>query len=209
MLVLIIDDHPLYRRGVESLLYEIDASAEVFGAGSIDEGMAIAGRLPVDLILLDLHLPGMRNLDALIRIKELLPEIPTVVVSANNCTEQIWRAIEMGAAGYIPKDMDQGQMINALRRTMECGTFVPQQALAHEGLTPEPVAPPALSARQLDVLKLLLQGKPNKAIAHELGIAEGTAKAHLYSIYQALGVNSRTQAMVVALRNGLISRSFR
>jgi DNA-binding NarL/FixJ family response regulator len=208
--ILIVDDHPLYIKGVESLLVELDPTIQTKGARSVEDALAVAAIRPFDLVLLDLKLPGMNDLDALARVKAALPAIPIVVVSGNENSNDIWRAIELGAAGYIPKNTDPLLVTHALRLVLARGVYIPPQALKDD------IAPPAsadahprtsaalLSERQLDVLQALLQGKSNKVIARDLGIAEGTAKAHLWSIYQALGVNSRLQAMTKAHQLGLV-----
>jgi DNA-binding NarL/FixJ family response regulator len=208
--ILIVDDHPLYIKGVESLPLELDQTIQAQGARSVEDALAIAAVRPFDLVLLDLKLPGMNDLDALARVKAALPATPIVVVSGNENSNDIWRAIELGAAGYIPKNTDPLLVTHALRLVLARGVYIPPQALKDD------VAPPTsadahprpsaalLSERQLDVLQALLQGKSNKVIARDLGIAEGTAKAHLWSIYQALGVNSRLQAMTKAHQLGLV-----
>jgi DNA-binding NarL/FixJ family response regulator len=208
--ILIVDDHPLYIKGVESLLVELDPTIRAQGARSVEEALAIAAARPFDLVLLDLKLPGMNDLDALAKVKAALPAIPVVVVSGNENSNDIWRAIELGAAGYIPKNTDPLLVTNALRLVLARGVYIPPQALKDEFVPtaradarPRPSAA-LLSERQLDVLQALLQGKSNKVIARDLGIAEGTAKAHLWSIYQALGVNSRLQAMTKAHQLGLV-----
>jgi DNA-binding NarL/FixJ family response regulator len=208
--ILIVDDHPLYIKGVESLLVELDPTIQAKGARSVEDALAIAALRRFDLVLLDLKLPGMNDLDALARVKAALPAIPIVVVSGNENSNDIWRAIELGAAGYIPKNTDPLLVTNALRLVLAHGVYIPPQALKDEiapaaraDTRPQP-STVLLSERQLDVLQALLQGKSNKLIARDLGIAEGTAKAHLWSIYQALGVNSRLQAMSKAHQLGLV-----
>lgn len=209
MRVLIVDDHPLYIKGIESLLFELDPDIEARGARTVDEALAVASTTSIDLVLLDLNLPGMKNLEALTAVKEALTAVPIVVVSGNENTEDIWRAIDMGAAGYIPKDTDPAVVTQALRLVLARGIYIPPQVLKDgadvsvdsvKARSPAPM----LSPRQLGVLQLLLQGKSNKAIARDLGIAEGTIKAHLWAIYQALGVNSRLQAMTKAHQWGLV-----
>jgi DNA-binding NarL/FixJ family response regulator len=146
----------------------------------------------------------------LIKVKEAMPSTPVVVISGNGQASHIWRAIELGAAGYIPKDTDPTIVANALRLVLARGVYIPPQALqadfsaASHDHTDVTSTKSILSARQLAVLKSLLQGKSNKAIARDLNIAEGTAKAHLWSIYQLLGVNSRLQAMAKAHQLGLV-----
>ena len=210
MHILIVDDHPLYIKGVESLLVELDPTIQTQGARSVEEALAITAIHPVDLVLLDLKLPGMNDLDALVRVKAALPATPIVVVSGNENPTDILRAIAIGAAGYIPKDTDPSLVINALRLVLVRGVYIPPHVLKDEADSAPLLVGQArpttvlLSQRQLAVLQALLQGKSNKVIARELGIAEGTAKAHLWSIYQALGVNSRLQAMVKAHQLGLV-----
>jgi DNA-binding NarL/FixJ family response regulator len=205
MRVLIVDDHPLFIKGVQALLSELEPGIETTGARSLEDASAAAGSTPVDLVLLDLKLPGTHDLDALVRMRALLESTPIVVISGNDSAEYIWRAIDLGAAGYIPKDTDQSLIIHALRVVLARGVYIPPQALRGDPVAPATsraphparTAPP-LSSRQMAVLQMLLQGKSNKVIARDLSIAEGTVKTHLWAIYQALGVNSRLQAMAKA-----------
>jgi len=199
MHVLIVDDHPLFRKGVQALLAELDASVTTTGAGSIEDALSVIDRTEVDMVLLDLKLPGMSELQALQRLKPALPSAPVVVVSANSDREAIWQAVRIGAAGYIPKDTEQEKMIEALKCVLARGVYLPPHAFREDSAEsvqrPAPAVAPELSERQMGVLQGLLQGKSNKVIARALGIAEGTVKAHLSAIYQALGVSSRLQAM--------------
>jgi DNA-binding NarL/FixJ family response regulator len=141
-----------------------------------------------------------------------LDSTPIVVISGNDSAEYIWKAIELGASGYIPKDTDQALMIHALRVVLARGVYIPPQALRGETQAPNPSKgatlkkPPTLSERQMAVLQMLLQGKSNKVIARDLSIAEGTVKTHLWAIYQALGVNSRLQAMAKAHEMRLVEQ---
>jgi DNA-binding NarL/FixJ family response regulator len=204
MHVIIVDDHPLLIKGLEALLAELDRSVTTRGARSVQEALQAAADTPPNLVLLDLNLPGMRDLDALVHVRSALSSTPIVVVSANDSPEYIWKAVELGAAGYITKDTDQALMINALRVVLSSGVYLPPHALRSEGASP--AAAPVLSDRQISVLRRLLQGKSNKVIARDLAIAEGTVKAHLWSIYQALGVSSRLQAMAKAHELRLVEK---
>jgi DNA-binding NarL/FixJ family response regulator len=221
MRVLIVDDHPLFIKGVEALLMELDASVIAIGARTIEEATEVAGRLPVDLVLLDLKLPGTQDLDSLIRMRQALEATPIVVVSANDNADYIWKAIELGAAGYIPKDTEQALMIHALRVVIAHGVYLPPHALrgdGHAASAPHATADSRadelhLTDREFSVLRGLLQGKSNKVIGRELGIAEGTVKAHLSHCYEALGVaeaqpgyNKRLEAMKRAYELRLIDR---
>ena len=208
MHVLIVDDHPLLIKGVEALLLELDSTVTTAGARGIEEAIQAAGVRQPQLILLDLNLPGVKDLDGLTRMREAFPEIPVVVVSANDNPEFIWQSIELGAAGYVPKDTDQALIIHALRVVLARGVYLPPQAV-RSGTRQQPATSspqPPLSERQIAVLRGLLQGKSNKLIGRELSIAEGTVKAHLSSVYLALGVNSRLQAMARAHELGLVEK---
>jgi DNA-binding NarL/FixJ family response regulator len=211
MHVLIVDDHPLFIKGVQALLVELDASVATTGARSIEEALAIVDRTEVDMVLLDLKLPGLSELQALQRLKPALPSAPVVVVSANSDREAIWQAVRIGAAGYIPKDTEQEGMIDALKCVLARGVYLPPHAFREDGGDTGTTraangTAPDFSERQMGVLHGLLQGKSNKVIARALGIAEGTVKAHLSAIYQALGVNSRLQAMSRAHELNLVDR---
>ncbi|WP_374315557.1 response regulator [Aquabacterium sp.] len=210
--ILVIDDHPLFREGLKSLLYGLDALANVKQAASIAEALTLVGE-PFDLILMDLHMPGTQGMEALTAIKAAFDESTVVVVSGEESPHVIQAAIQHGAAGYVPKSTDPSVTTQALRLVLAQGIYLPPEALkAPQGAehshhapsslpAPSPSAEAAnrwsqeLSPRQLAVLRCLLQGKPNKVIAREIGIAEGTVKAHLWAVYQLLGVNSRAQAM--------------
>ncbi len=204
MNVLIIDDHPLYREGLKALLAGLNAQASVLGVGRVAEAEQAALKCAFDLVLLDMNLPGISRLEALHSVKRLFEDTPVVVVSAEEDPRLVREVIDAGASGFIPKSTDPDVTIHALRLAMARGVYLPP--LAIRALNPPPglQAPPAFSAKQAAVLQLLLQGKPNKTIARELGIAEGTVKAHLWAVYQALGVQSRSQAMCRALDLGLL-----
>lgn len=215
MHILIVDDHPLFIKGVQTLIGELHPTVETTGACSIEAAAEIASRVAVDLVMLDLKLPGTKDLEALVRMRTVLPAIPIVVVSGNDDPDYVWRAIDLGAAGYIPKDTDQALMVHALQVVLARGVYLPPHALRHDlaptattmtGTFAARATTPALSERQIAVLQGLLQGKSNKVIARDLQIAEGTVKAHLWSIYQALGVSSRLQAMAKAHELHLVER---
>lgn len=209
MRVLLIDDHPLFREGLKGLLLGLEPSVQVEQAGSVDAAEALQGQA-FELVLMDLQMPGSQGMEALSRTKALFEASAVVVVSGDESPDTIQRAIQHGAAGYVPKSSDPSVTIQALRLVLAQGTYLPTEALRHPAggeaapSPPEPSAhpshhspywPQALSPRQLSVLRCLLQGKPNKVIAREIGIAEGTVKVHLWAVYQLLGVSNRAQAM--------------
>lgn len=203
MRVLLVDDHPLFREGLKGLLLGLDPAVQVEQAGSVAAAEALQGQA-FDLVLMDLQMPGTQGMEALQRIKAMFEASAVVVVSGDESPLTIQRAIQHGAAGYVPKTTDPSVTIQALRLVLAQGTYLPPEALRQPGAANEAAAPPPkptpnwpqeLSPRQLAVLRCLLQGKPNKVIAREIGIAEGTVKAHLWAVYQLLGVNNRAQAM--------------
>ena len=213
MNVLVVDDHPLYREGLKALLLGLAPDAQPFDAGNLAEALAVAAQAPpLDLVLLDMNLPGPSRLDALASIKAAIDGAAIVVISADEDPALIMKTIEAGAAGYIPKSTDPVITINALRIVLAHGIYLPPVALRQAALadgTPRPAWPgglPELSERQRAVLRRLLQGKANKVIARELDIAEGTVKAHLWSVYQVLGVTSRVQAMCRVHELGMLDK---
>lgn len=202
MRVLLVDDHPLFREGLKGLLIGLNPSVLVHQAASVSEAERLSGQY-FDLVLMDLQMPGSVGMHALTRIKALFEESAVVVVSGDESPMTIQNAIQHGAAGYVPKSTDPAVTVHALKLVMAQGTYLPPEALQLAEVTPQPGAdqggapswPRELSPRQLSVLRCLLQGKPNKVIAREIGIAEGTVKAHLWAVYQLLGVGNRAQAM--------------
>lgn len=211
MRILIIDDHPLYREGMKALLWGLAADVDVADASTLAQALPLLRDGPrFDLVLLDMHLPGTARLGALSAVKEEVEDAPVVVVSGDDDPHLIMKAIECGAAGYIPKSTDQAVTINALRLVLAHGVYLPPEAMRTHGGSSAlqgdsaSAALPLLSERQRAVLKRLLQGKSNKVIARELSIAEGTVKAHLWSAYQVLGVSSRVQAMCRVHELGLL-----
>jgi DNA-binding NarL/FixJ family response regulator len=220
MHVLIIDDHPLYRDGLAAVLSGLQPDIEVTGVSHLAAAAAWrsspagAGRT-VDLVLLDMALPGVSRLDALQQVQLLFEDSSVVVVSGEDDAQFVMRAIDAGAAGYILKSTDGDAVVQALRTVLSQGVYLPPTALlrpprigAHGDANAADlgVYVPSLSDKQRAVLQGLLQGKSNKLIARDLGIAEGTVKAHLWAVYQSLGVNSRSQAMCKAYELGLLGR---
>ena len=209
MNVLIVDDHPLYREGGKALLYGLDESINVFSASRVAETATAAAGRTIDLVLLDMNLPGTSRMDALHEVRTLFEGTPVVVVSGEEDPALVLATIDAGAAGFIPKSTDPKVTIQALRLVLAHGVYLPPLALQHAaqqaGRRTAQSGAPSLSDKQRAVFRLLLQGKANKVIARELDIAEGTVKAHLWAVYQALGVNTRSQAMCRAYELGLLA----
>ncbi len=195
--VLIVDDHPLFREGLCSLLKRLAPQACLTQTSSIDDALTHAPDR-FDLVLMDLHLPGTEGLDGLLRMKAHYESAAVVIISGDESPVTIRSAIQQGASGYVPKRTDVNVTIQALQLVLAHGVYLPPEAmLVRPADTPPPPSSPIepLSERQRAVLRGLLQGKPNKVIAADLGLAEGTIKAHLWAVYQVLGVQNRAQAM--------------
>jgi DNA-binding NarL/FixJ family response regulator len=207
--ILVVDDHPLIREAMKTVLKQLDGAIEVLEAGSCEDALAIASRqLELSLILLDLKLPGMSGLDGLQTLREEHPDVPVVVLSASESRSEVMRALDLGAMGFIPKSQPSRVMIGALKLVLSGGVYLPAEVMSQPEPPPraaedEPTydsSPTAadigLTPRQTEVLSLLVQGKPNKIICRELNLAEGTVKIHVAAILKALGVSNRTQAVV-------------
>ncbi len=213
--ILVVDDHPLILEALHHVLKQLDADVQVIAAQSADEAAALAAQhADADLMLLDLGLPGADGLDLLGRIRSQSPAIPVVVLSASDARENVMRAIDLGAMGFIPKSSSNQVMLGALRLVLSGGVYLPPAALVSSDEGAAPRAVPAregrvtprdlgLTDRQAQVLALILQGKPNKLICRELDLAEGTVKIHVAAILRALNVSTRTQAVIEASRLGL------
>lgn len=212
MKILVVDDHPLIRAAVRHVLTQLEADVEVHEAQDCVAALALVEmHSDLTLVLLDLHLPGMDGLDALTILRERYPEIPVVVLSSADDRESVLQALDRGAMGFIPKSSSNAVMVSALRLVLSGGVYLPLEVLAAPGaqaaVTPvvsasRPVAL-GLTERQTQVLALMVQGKPNKLICRELGVAERTVKVHITAILKALKVSNRTQAVIAAGRLGL------
>lgn len=209
-----VDDYALVREGLRHALQALGDPVEVLEARDAEEALRVIAReAQLDLILLDIGLPGMDGFIALDEMRKGIGNVPIVVLSASTEQRDISAALNMGAMGYISKMAPREVMLSALRLVLQGGIYVPPQAIGMPhflGLKSIPqVSPPtsveelSLTERQRQVLKLIAQGKPNKAIARELEIAEPTVKAHVTEILRALKASSRAQAMVTARRFGL------
>lgn len=211
MRILFVDDHPLMADALSLAMTALDKQAQVTSASDLDKGLELAAAGPeFDLVLLDLGLPGCTGLQALERFRDRQPALPVVVFSATSDPAFITRALDLGAMGYIPKTAPREVLVNAVRFVISGGVYIPVEALKAGSEGPRTARPgPAsagelkLSGRQAEVLSLLLKGLPNKLIARRLDIAENTAKIHVSAVLHALGVATRTQALVAASRLGL------
>lgn len=204
MKTLLADDHPLMREGVRQVLSQLESAVEIVDAHDYPSLFAQTTRhLDLDLALVDLNMPGFVGVRGIAQYRSRFPDIPLVVLSASESPHDIRSALEAGALGYIPKSAPAPVMLAALRQVLAGDLYVPD-CLGNSA----PAAPPApsadldalrslgLTARQLDVARLLAQGHTNKTIGHLLSMSESTVKVHNTEIFKALGVSNRTEAVL-------------
>jgi DNA-binding NarL/FixJ family response regulator len=212
MNILLVDDHALFREGLKFLLRSLDAALEVDEASDCAKALEHAAARSYDLVLLDLKIPGVAGLEALAALRDAIPGAPLVVLSGEDNPAVVRAAIERGAMGFIPKSSTPEVLIQALRLVLAHGVYLPPAVLNSAGSVASASAAsqaagqatlPGLTPRQMDVLRCVIQGKPNKIIARELDLSEGTVKAHLSSVLRALGTRNRTEAVYAAAKLGL------
>jgi DNA-binding NarL/FixJ family response regulator len=199
--VMVVDDHPLMRVGVASIINARPDMAVVAQTGTGEEAVALFPQHRPDVTLMDLRLPKMSGVDSIRAIRERWPAARFVVLTTYEGDEDIHRALEAGAKGYVIKGMPYQTLIDALVRVHSGGRFLPPpvaRALAARMPDSE------LSSREQEVLRHLVDGMTNKEIANLLGITEATVKCHVSTILMRLNVSDRTQAVVTALQRGLV-----
>jgi DNA-binding NarL/FixJ family response regulator len=223
MKVLLIDDHPLILSALQSVIEGLGTDTTVIGANSARMAReTLQADADFDLVLLDLHLGDADGFDVLVELRTTYPAVPVVVVSASDRTSDVIKAIDAGAMGFVPKRASTETLFEALRMVMSGGIYIPTMTLGSEPASkPEgdtvpsvlrivresaqdsgfqtnavPLAEFGLTPRQTDVLALLLKGHPNKLIARDLNLSVETVKDHVAAVLRALGVSSRTQAVL-------------
>jgi len=203
MKVLLVDDHALIRDALRGVLKELAHDATVLEASDCRHAMRLIGEHPdLHLILLDLNLPDRDGFAVLADLRKRYATISVVVLSAFQDRDNVLRALDLGALGFIPKSSAREVMVNALRLVMSGGTYIPPEALARaeakEAALGRPVTPAelGLTERQMEVLALVMKGKSNKAISRILDVAEPTVKHHITAILKALKVTNRTEAVI-------------
>ena len=203
--LLIADDHPLFRAALRGAAADAVAQLQVLEAESLDGVLAaLESRADVDLVLLDLHMPGNHGLAGLAAIRAQFPGVAVIVVSANDDPRVVRRALDHGAAGYLPKSAGLDELRDAIRSVLACEQWLPAalratvaRAQSSRQDTELAARLASLSPQQFRVLTLVAQGLLNKQIADRLDVQERTVKAHLSAIFERLGVRNRTQAGVV------------
>jgi two-component system nitrate/nitrite response regulator NarL len=216
MKILLIDDHPIFRAGLQLLLQELEPTVEVLHAGTCAEGIAIACKQPLNLVFLDLNLPDGHGLECLRALKEARPSLPVVVVSGEEMNRGfIEKALELKAMGFVPKTENATMIEAALRAALAGGVFLPSSLLnrsANFDGAHAPVRNPnpdsanrdlGVTKRQGDVLRLLVQGLPNKRIAAKLDISVPVVKRHVSDLLAHFQAVSRTQLVAHIAEQGI------
>lgn len=210
--ILVIDDHTLFRVGLQGLL-EHRGIQVVAAVGDGQEGLALAEQLRPDVVLLDMRMPGMDGLGVLRHLRQSGLKMPIAMLTTSSNEQDLVEALRSGAQGYLIKDMEPDDLVLALRdivagKTVVAPDLAPVLAKVVQGESvaardPSPFS--ELTPREGEILGLLAEGQSNKAIARNLGISDGTVKLHVKAILRKLGVHSRVEAAVIAVEQGLRS----
>jgi DNA-binding NarL/FixJ family response regulator len=203
---LLVDDHVIVREGMRAVLEEENDLAVVGECGSGDEALAVCEQLAPDLVLLDLNMPGISPVDTIRGLKRLIPAVRVMVFTSFSDDELLRDTLDAGATGFLLKDALQDELLRAIRSV---AAGLPYLAPAAQRQLMELLRRPAtqrdrLTAREIEVLRLIAQGCANKVIAARLHLSEGTVKGYVSQILDKLGVQDRTQAALHAVREGLV-----
>ncbi|GMM59230.1 response regulator transcription factor [Novosphingobium pituita] len=230
--LLIADDHPIFRSGLQWALEQFDEVAEVRVASTFEDLMAVLPEWMPDIVILDLHMPTLSAPESLRLLRQNHGRLPVLILSASGDAEDVIDTLRAGASGYITKASEVSELLGAVQVILDGGVFLPDgiiggiggiggqgiggQGIGRQGIGSrrgEPLSPPApdalsspavprLTRRQHEVLSLTLQGQANKVIAHNLSMSEGTVKTHLSAVMRLYGVNNRVQLLRAVERLG-------
>ena len=213
MKFLIVDDHPVVREGLAALLRQAGPDVAVLLAENSAQGLSLAEtRLDLDAVLLDLAMPGSDGLSAIFEFGKRRPQLPVIILSSSEDPRDVRRALASGALGYIPKSAPPRTILAALQFVLAGNVYVPtllvnetaSASAEASGQGAPNGAGPSLTARQIDVLRLVCDGQSNKEIARTLGLSDKTVKAHVTAIFKSLNVVNRMQAAAAARHAALI-----
>lgn len=199
--VAVVDDHPLFREGLAGVINRQKDMTVVAEAGDGHEAVELYRREQPDVVLMDLRMPRMGGVEAIAAIRKEFPNSRTIVLTTYDGDEDIHRALQAGARGYLLKDVFREELVEGIR-TVHAGRKCIPAPIAMRLAERTPGV--ELSNREMEVLRLIIGGKSNREIAAELGIAEGTVKGHVNLILSKLDVSDRAQAMSVALQRGIV-----
>lgn len=205
MNILVVDDHALIREALHSVLKQLNREAVIFEASNSQQAMCIVEEHPdISFILLDINLPDRDGFSVLRELRERYATIAIVILSSSDDPDTVKRAFKLGALGFIPKTTEREVILNAIKLVFSGGVYIPSQML-EETRSPRLMDEPAgrdsfkgigLTDRQIEVLALLMKGRSNKVIAKTLNMAVPTVKNHITAVLKALGVASRTEAII-------------
>jgi two-component system, NarL family, response regulator len=202
--VLVADDHPVVRHGLVALIDHQPDMCVVAEVGNGREAIEQYAAQQPDVVLMDLRMPELDGVEAIAAIRAASPQARIVVLTTYDSDEDIYRGLRAGAQGYLLKDAPAGELLSAIRAVAAGQKRIPAEVAAKLA---ERMTSPELTARELEVLRLVVTGQSNKEIGAALAIAEGTVRAHLNSIFQKLDALDRTHAVTIALRRGLVRLS--
>jgi DNA-binding NarL/FixJ family response regulator len=199
--VILVDDHPVVRFGLAAIIGLQPDMVVVAEAGSGEEACAICDKRAADVALMDLRLPGLSGVEAIRAIRKSHPKLRFIVLTTYDGDEDIHKALEAGAQAYLLKGMSHNELVNAIRAVHSGLKYIP--ASVSKSLAERPPHS-ELSAREMEVLELIVKGHSNREIGEALGISEATVKWHVNIILSRLNVSDRTQATVAALQRGIV-----
>ncbi len=199
--LLVVDDHQAFRMGLVAIVNEYNDMQVVAEAGTGSQAIELCRSCHPDVVLMDLRLPGLSGVEATIAIRKEFPQCRIIVITTYDGDEDIYRALQSGAHGYLLKDMSKEEMVEAIR-AVHAGEYRIPANIANR--LAARMGRPEITPREIEVLKLIVKGKSNKEIGAALDITEDTVKGHLKSVYAKLGVNDRTQAVISALQRGIM-----
>jgi two-component system NarL family response regulator len=199
--ILVVDDHHIVRQGLVALLSTVPQFTVVAEARDGSEAVELHQKFKPDITIMDLRLPRMSGVDAITAIRAVSPQARFIVLTTFDGDEDIYRALQAGAKGYLLKGMNADELTDAIRTVHAGRTRIP--TVVAERLA-ERVSGTELTAREHEVLRLIVQGYSNKEIGNQLHISEATVKTHINNLLSKLGVSDRTQAATTALQRGLV-----
>ena len=199
--VLIVDDHALFRTGLKMILMQVGGARGISEASSIKEAFDF-NESGVDVVLLDIHMPGLNGIDGIKPMRDRFNGIPIIILSASSDPSTMVDAKKLGASGFLNKSTQAEPMVEAITKVLNGKTCFPDDLDSMES-TGEQTLSNNLTPRQIEVLIHLCEGKPNKLIARELDMSENTVRVHVSAILAALGASNRTEAMLIAQQQGI------
>ena len=199
--LLVVDDHQAFRMGLVAMVNEYPDLQVVAEAGTGAEALELCRTCRADVALMDLRLPGMSGVEATLAIRKDFPSCHVIVITTFDGDEDIYRALQSGAQGYLLKDMPKEELVEAIRKVHAGGHHIPPNLASRLAAR---MGRPEVTSREVEVLKLIMKGKSNKEIGVAMDITVDTVKGHLKSVYNKLGVKDRTEAAISALQHGIM-----